>query len=540
VTPEIALAVALAFALAAALVALAVLISRRTAERQTAARLAGALEHLARGELDARGRDHLPAAGELARIETAVDALRERLLDAVTRIAGWTAGDFPAGAHPATRDDRLGHVLDDAAERLGGVLGELASSGERLHKTTQQMSRDVRAVRQAAQAQSAGTEQTATTMEEIASQIQSVAKNAEHIAVHVGQTATSIEGMVASNEQVARSGETLVRAVEDASTTMETVATSVMSVATTAESLSQAAQQVAVDAASGSTLLDESTQKLSAAAERTKQSSAVIERLVEWSREIGKIVRVIESIADQTNLLALNAAIEAARAGDAGRGFAVVADEVRKLAERSMSATSEIGEVIEAVQKDNDAAVKAARSILVDISDGVQQVVHTSAVLNAILSSIAQVTAQIEDVQRATQEQSFAANEVMKLVANMNDVTHRVVDATREQATSSRTVLDSAQAIALMTHQVAEATAQQRLAGEQILTALEHISQVAAENLTTLDRLGQAADLLARDAEAVVPLARELAPPARTTGTRFVAALQGGNGDSTRRLHGDT
>ena len=66
---------------------------------------------------------------------------------------------------------------------------------------------------------------------------------------------------------------------------------------------------------------------------------------------IGQIMNVISDIADQTNLLALNAAIEAARAGDAGRGFAVVADEVRKLAEKTMTATHEVGAVITGIQE---------------------------------------------------------------------------------------------------------------------------------------------------------------------------------------------
>ena len=98
-------------------------------------------------------------------------------------------------------------------------------------------------------------------------------------------------------------------------------------------------------------------------AEALDQVTSKIAALGERSLEIHQIVELIDEIASQTNLLALNAAIEASRAGERGKGFAIVADEVRKLAERSSSATKDIGAFIETIQEATAEAGKAIAEI---------------------------------------------------------------------------------------------------------------------------------------------------------------------------------
>jgi methyl-accepting chemotaxis protein len=112
--------------------------------------------------------------------------------------------------------------------------------------------------------------------------------------------------------------------------------------------------------------------------------------LQQRSREIGKIVGMIDGIAFQTHLLSLNASVEAARAGEAGKGFAVVAHEVRQLSMRVGHAAQQIGDIVAA----SIAEIEQGRAITqhtVEAVLGTEAEVHG---VNKVLQRLTELTCE--------------------------------------------------------------------------------------------------------------------------------------------------
>ncbi|MBV8048182.1 MAG: PAS domain S-box protein [Paludibacterium sp.] len=143
--------------------------------------------------------------------------------------------------------------------------------------------------------------------------------------------------------------------------------------------------------------IKQSVTEIQSMASDIETASQNVHSLGQNSQQISSIVQTIKEIADQTNLLALNAAIEAARAGESGRGFAVVADEVRKLAERTSSSTSEISNMVVAIQDSTTTAMGNMNQIL-------EQVKTSSSQINGVGEIIAQIQQGAESVVTAIQQ----------------------------------------------------------------------------------------------------------------------------------------
>ena len=185
----------------------------------------------------------------------------------------------------------------------------------------------------------------------------------------------------------------------------EQVSRNTQIVATGIEEMSASIKEIAKNAS-------DAARVATSAVTMAMSTNAIIGRLGESSTQIGKVIKVITSIAQQTNLLALNATIEAARAGEAGKGFAVVANEVKELAKETARATEDISQKIEAIQKDTKDAVEA----IGEISTVIDQINDIS---GTIAGAVEEQTATTNEISRNVAETSRGTSEIAQNITSV-------------------------------------------------------------------------------------------------------------------------
>jgi methyl-accepting chemotaxis protein len=225
----------------------------------------------------------------------------------------------------------------------------------------------------------------------------------------VGNTAQSLgtaaEGLSAGSEQMSKNAEKTSVQVGVVSAASEQVDKNIQIVATGAEEMTASIKEIAKSA-------QEALRVANSAVQVAETTNRTIAKLGESGAEIGKISRVITSIAQQTNLLALNATIEAARAGEAGKGFAVVANEVKELAKETAKATEDISGKIEAIQADTKSAVSAIgmiRSIINQIND----------FQNTIATAVEEQTATTNEISHNLAEAAKGSSEIAQTILQL-------------------------------------------------------------------------------------------------------------------------
>jgi methyl-accepting chemotaxis protein len=223
---------------------------------------------------------------------------------------------------------------------------------------------------------------------------------------HNAQTlASSSEELTAVSTQMGANAEETSAQANVVSAASEQVSKNVQTVATGTEEMGASIREIAKNA-------NDAARVATQAVRVAETTNTTVGKLGESSAEIGKVIKVITSIAQQTNLLALNATIEAARAGEAGKGFAVVANEVKELAKETAKATEDISQKIEAIQGDTRGATQA----IAEISAIINQINDIS---NTIASAVEEQTATTNEIARNVSEAARGSSEIAQNITGV-------------------------------------------------------------------------------------------------------------------------
>ncbi|QEI08034.1 methyl-accepting chemotaxis protein [Pigmentiphaga aceris] len=250
--------------------------------------------------------------------------------------------------------------------------------------------------------------------------------------------AASSQLAVAARDQSQSAG-SMAAAVEELTVSISHVASN----ATEAHGISTDSGKQSVE---GGNVLKRTLVSVEEIASTVQSSAADANELGRSIGEISTIVNVIKSIADQTNLLALNAAIEAARAGEHGPGFAVVADEVRQLAQRTASATHEIGQMIGKVQGSTQRVVQQMAVGLEQANSGLTLAQSAGDVIELIGEGSNRIVSAVDQISAALQQQSAASQDVarsVETIAQMAQTNSDAVDQVSRNASSIKELANS-------------------------------------------------------------------------------------------------
>jgi len=287
----------------------------------------------------------------------------------------------------------------------------------------------------------------ASAINEIASNVAGVKQQVQTQAASVTETASTIDAITRTVQNVDRSIEAQAQCVANSSSAIEQMIKNIDSVGTIFEENNVTIQELYKQSVNGM--------------EGAAKANEIVSKVAEQSGLLMEASEVIQNIAGQTNLLAMNAAIEAAHAGESGKGFAVVADEIRKLAEESNSQGKHIGtvlkettEIIHTLTVSGKAAEEAfnlVHTLAERVSNQEMQVVaamkeQQSASAN-VLRAMREITQMTETVKSSSGEIVVGGEEIAKEMLRLDDMTRLITDSMNEMAIGINQINNAMQSI---------------------------------------------------------------------------------------------
>jgi methyl-accepting chemotaxis protein len=261
----------------------------------------------------------------------------------------------------------------------------------------------------------------------LAQQIQDSSIEVASAADAVNQIASELAS--GSSEQAA--------SVVEITAAMEELARTASQIAENATRQADLAQKAESSGDAGAVAVDEAVMGVEEVLKRISAISSRADALGSRSKEIYRVLDLINEIAQETHILSLNAAIEAVAAGTDGRRFSVVAEEVRHLAHRSQ-------ESVESVRGLLDEFSSSIRATIVATEEGSKEASRVLERSRAASSSIIELRHASGDTSRvaqqislATQQQNAASDEVVMTLREVSLVVQRMTGGLKNLSTTA-------------------------------------------------------------------------------------------------------
>jgi len=323
-----------------------------------------------------------------------------------------------------------------AASQVIAGMQQIASAAEQSASATQQGSRMARQQSEAMSESEQATQSLAILTDELKNSTdmnkssQEVASAAEELSANIEELNRSAREVNAAIAEIRQGSQDMSAAAEESAQATRTVNDGIRLARDNANRSNETAKEVQSELKSLVAQVRKMGENLDASTQANRNLIGKVQELENLSRNIEKIIAVIDVVNIQTNMLAVNGSIEAARAGEHGKGFVVVSTDIRNLARDSRENSDNIKELVMAMQdqvgniygllretaqqtiEESDKSTRARRNI----DDAETEMHEVVKLTDDMVASAANISAAMEQVETGTNEISQAAESSMQTI----------------------------------------------------------------------------------------------------------------------------
>lgn len=385
--------------------------------------------------------------------------------------------------------------VDKAVKKIAEAVISIKNGSEDQVTAMTDVSESIEELRKIAHDISKGMEQllglsedTSSSVLEMAASIEEIDGNMTDLTAAVGDASSSVEEMAGSFREVAAGVDNISRGADETASSLIQIGASAMEIEKHARKGVELSNEVADEGEKGINVVEITHAGMEKIKASVNSLAAVIDELGRGSKEIGKILNVIDDVARETNLLALNATILAAQAGEHGKGFSVVADEIRELSERTAVSTKEITGIVSGIQGHIKKAAASVEDGMAKVVEGERLSTETTLVLKGIIGKFKIFQSMSLEIAKSTKEQASGSKRVTQNIEVITNTIHQIASATHEQSQGAGQIVKAVEKMRELVAHIKKATAEQAQGSRIIASNTENVMKSIEEIREVLSR----------------------------------------------------